>query len=291
MTTTHAGPSDRYVKLDTGVTLHVRIRPGDLLPFVLVHGLSSNCMTWEMVARSLAQAGHAVISVDQRGHGLSDKPESGYDFATVTDDLVALLDALEIAQPILAGQSWGGNVALELAARHPALCRGYCFVDGGFLDLQRRPHATWEKIAEQLRPAEIDGMPATALQDRIRHGNPDWSDEGVAATMANFAIADDGTIRRQLPIRHHMTILRAMWDQRPPQLYPRVHEPVLICPAEDGSNPEWAALKGTLVDAAATALAHAEVRWFHQTHHDIHIHRPNELSAAMLTALRSGIWS
>jgi pimeloyl-ACP methyl ester carboxylesterase len=56
-------------------------------PFVLLHGLSSNCRTWEFVAARLTAAGHYVVAVDQRGHGLSDKPSTGYDFATITADL------------------------------------------------------------------------------------------------------------------------------------------------------------------------------------------------------------
>ena len=88
-------------------------------PFVLVHGLASNARTWDEVAPILAANGHRVIAVDQRGHGLSDKPEGAYDFAAVTADLHALLDELELEKPIIAGQSWGGNVALAFGARDP----------------------------------------------------------------------------------------------------------------------------------------------------------------------------
>ena len=48
-------------------------------PIVLVHGLASNAMLWQGAATALAARGHRVIAIDQRGHGLSSKPESGYD--------------------------------------------------------------------------------------------------------------------------------------------------------------------------------------------------------------------
>ncbi len=99
--------------------LNVRHWPGEGRPFVLLHGLASNSLTWAVVARHLQAAGHAVYAVDQRGHGHSDKPDDGYDFGTVTEDLELLCDRLGLASPIVAGQSWGGNVVLEFGARYP----------------------------------------------------------------------------------------------------------------------------------------------------------------------------
>ncbi len=63
--------------------LHASPGPGPA-PFLLVHGLASNARTWDGVAARLAAEGHPVVAIDQRGHGLSDKPDDGYDYATVT---------------------------------------------------------------------------------------------------------------------------------------------------------------------------------------------------------------
>ncbi|MDQ1426431.1 MAG: lipase, partial [Acidimicrobiaceae bacterium] len=104
-----------HVRVTDDVTLVVRRHDGDGRPFLLVHGLASNARLWDGVADHLAAADHAVVTVDQRGHGQSSKPDHGYDFATVVADLVALIDALDLDRPIVAGQSWGGNVVLELA--------------------------------------------------------------------------------------------------------------------------------------------------------------------------------
>ena len=87
--------------------LSIRERPGRERPFLLVHGLASNARTWDGVAQRLNAAGHHVVAIDQRGHGLSDKPSTGYDFAQITSDLRALIESLELRRPILAGQSWG----------------------------------------------------------------------------------------------------------------------------------------------------------------------------------------
>ena len=88
-------------------------------PFLLVHGLASNARMWDGVGEELARLGHPSIAIDQRGHGRASKPDDGYDFGTLTNDLLAVIDEMDIDPPIVVGQSWGGNVVMELAARSP----------------------------------------------------------------------------------------------------------------------------------------------------------------------------
>lgn len=274
--------------IDIGLRLHVREWPGDKTAFVLLHGLSSNCRTWEAVAAHLAAAGHRVVTVDQRGHGWSDKPDGGYDFATVTGDLARLIPALGIEQPLVVGQSWGGNVVLEFGVRYPHLARGLGFVDGGFIDHQARPNSSWETISTELRPPDLNGMPRTVLKERFQAAHPDWSDEGIEASLGNFETLPDGTVRRWLDVSYHMLILRALWEQRPRELYPQVTLPVLICPAESGGP--WLEVKRQQVAAAQAGLPQVEVHWFPATDHDIHVHRPAALAELFLRSVEGGIW-
>ncbi|MEZ4590492.1 MAG: hypothetical protein R3D55_05025 [Chloroflexota bacterium] len=109
---------------------------------------------------------------------------------------------------------------------------------------------------------------------------PEWSDEGIEATLHNFETLADGTIRPWLSLERHMKILRALYDQQPETLYPHIQEPVLICPADDGSD--WAQRKHDEVAIASAALPNAQVHWFKQTAHDIHVHKPAQLAQAML---------
>src|SRR5690606_27415799 len=104
-------PSTVHCLLPSGLRLAYSEWPGQDPPFILVHGLASNRRIWDLVAPRLATR-HRVIALDQRGHGESDKPERGYDYATVTADLEAFLDALGVARPILVGHSWGAGVVL-----------------------------------------------------------------------------------------------------------------------------------------------------------------------------------
>lgn len=270
--------------------LHIRQWPGALRTVVLVHGLASNCMTWEATASALSAAGHAVVSVDQRGHGRSSKPEGGYGFDDVTGDLHALIQQLGLDRPIVAGQSWGGNVVLDFAARHPAAVSGIVLVDGGFIDLQAKPGATWESISLQLTPPALAGIPRAAMQARMQLVHANWSAAGVQHQLANFETLADGTIRPWLTLERHMLILRALWEQRVGKIYPQVTAPVLLLAAEEVSR-ERLVQKRAEVAAASALLRSCQVHWFADTDHDIHVQRPHETAALVLQALASGFFA
>ncbi len=121
-------------------------------PFLLVHGLASNARLWDGIAAELTAMGHPVTTVDLRGHGRSSKPDGPYDVTTVADDLATLIERMAIDRPVVAGQSWGGNVVLELAARRPELIRGIVCVDGGWLEPSRR-FADWDACRTALSSA------------------------------------------------------------------------------------------------------------------------------------------
>jgi len=280
---------DGFVNI--GIQLHIRDWAGGDPPFVLLHGLSSNSHTWNGVARRLAQAGHRVIAVDQRGHGQSDKPDDGYDFATITADLAQLLATMHLDKVILVGQSWGGNVLLEFGARYPGRAAAFGFVDGGFIDFQSRSDSSWEKVAKELRPPNLAGTPRPEMKRRMQEYHPNWSEAGVEATLNNFDTRPDGTIRPRLTLERHMLILRAMWQQRPTALYPQIREPVLVCAAADPKNSDWMAVKAKQIAAAQAGLLRSAVHWFDNTDHDIHVHRPDALADLFLETLHHGIWS
>src|SRR5215471_863306 len=83
--------TSRYVDAG-GLRQHVVIG-GSGPPLLLVHGWPQNWYAWRLVMPALAQD-FQVIAVDQRGIGLTDRPQDGYDTGTLAGDLVALMDAL-----------------------------------------------------------------------------------------------------------------------------------------------------------------------------------------------------
>ena len=258
------------------VALHTVVQDsGDLVPFLLVHGLSSNCRTWEGSAERLSELGHPVATVDLRGHGLSDKPDDGYDFATMCADLVAVLDATGFECPVVAGQSTGGNIAVELAARAPDRVAGVAGVDGGALELSRQ-WPEWDECLAALAPPRLAGAPAASIERRLRSAHPAWSDWGIDATMGNFERLPDGTVRPWLRFDHHVRILRSLWEHRPSTLIPTLDLPVLLVLADTGGAS--VDQKRALVDEIAESAPKVRVEWFSPGDHDLHVQFPVELA-------------
>jgi pimeloyl-ACP methyl ester carboxylesterase len=100
-----------------GLRQHIVIG-GDGPPLLLVHGWPENWYQYRAVMPALARD-FTVIAVDQRGMGLTDKPESGYDAATLANDLVALMDALGYERFSVVGLDTGMVISYALAADHP----------------------------------------------------------------------------------------------------------------------------------------------------------------------------
>jgi len=247
-------------------------------PFVLVHGLASNARLWDGVAAVLTAHGHPVVTVDLRGHGRSSKPAGPYDVPTVADDLAALIERLELDRPVVAGQSWGGNVVLELAARRADTIRGIVCVDGGWLEPSRQ-FADWAACRAALAPPHLVGRRLEEIEGYIRAGHPDWPEAGIRGVLANFEVRPDGTIAPWLTYQHHEAVLRGLWEHRPSERYAGLAVPVLLVPA-DGGETDSTRRKRLQVDAAASAIPNARVHWF-VGDHDVHAQHPRELAGVM----------
>jgi pimeloyl-ACP methyl ester carboxylesterase len=242
-----------------------------------VHGLASNARLWDAVAKRLAAAGHQVVAVDQRGHGLSDAPETGYDTETCAADLAALsaqLGFVDDRKAVVAGQSWGGNVVLTLAAKH-GTASAIALLDGGWLRLGGR-FATFDECWQQLAPPVFDHMRMADLAERITKHHADWPPESRTAALSNLIELPDGGVRARLAREHHKSILYSMWRGDPRELYALVDVPVLLMPAagpQDGKEGVADALR---------LLPNASVAWYEGADHDLHAQQPDRVAKDLL---------
>ena len=279
---------EQMVEVAPGVKLRILPRnlDGEGVPLLLVHGLASNARMWDGVAEVLAAAGHPVVAVDQRGHGRSSKPDEGYDFHTIVSDLIALIASLGWVRPIVAGQSWGGNVVIELGATHPELAGAIAAVDGGFIELADR-FPDWDQCRLALAPPRLIGTPAATIEQWMRSGHPGWPESGIAGSMANFEVRTDGTIAPWLTFERHMMILEALYAHRPSTRFAHLTVPTMLIPADTG-DVAWTNDKQAAVDNALERLEFGMVRWFSPADHDIHAQYPVELAEVLLELAREG---
>jgi pimeloyl-ACP methyl ester carboxylesterase len=291
----HARDSAAFAELRVpvapGVALYAERRGGDpaaAIPFVLVHGLASNLRLWDGVAEALHARGHPVVAIDQRGHGQSDAPESTYDMDTAVADLIALIGALGLHRPVLVGQSWGGNVVLELGFRHPALVHGIACVDGGVIDLADW-FASWEDCLGALTPPRLDHLTLAEIEARIRSGHPDLPERAIAAALHCFRVREDGLIEPRLARNRHLQILRSLWEHRPSTRYPTLGAPTLLILADTGDTARTEAKRR----AEAVALQAPRLRsyWFSPAYHDVHSQFPDRVADLLAAAVADGFFA
>ena len=105
------------VHADT-VGLHIEDSGGSGRPVVLIHGWPLSAQAWEPQVSVLREAGYRVVAYDRRGFGHSDKPESGYGYDTLADDLQRVMDQCDLHDVTLVGFSMGGGEVARYIARH-----------------------------------------------------------------------------------------------------------------------------------------------------------------------------
>lgn len=273
---------------------------GDGQPVVLLHGLASNARIWELVAPYLEREGFAVYAPDLRGHGLTDKPDGDYGFPTFSRDLAAWLEACNLEQPILVGHSWGAMVALDYAARLHSGLRSpsrLVLVDGGMTQLDDAPEdsppPTWEAVRERLAPPQLKGMLLPDFLERISQGADGWKpdEQAVPIILANFDVNEDESISPRLSSDHHMQIVRAMWDFKTFDYYPKVRVPVMMVPARPKApfsrrEEQFLAAKERGIYQAQQKLRDTQVNWLPDTVHDIPLQRPSELAGLIISFAR-----
>lgn len=137
-------------------------------PLILLHGIGSRGVSWLPVIDDLATRFHLIVP-DMRGHGESDKPESGYLPNNYAADLSGLIAALELDRPGIVGHSLGGLVTITWAMANPA-ARCILLEDVPFRGGSRSTPLFDEWIA-------LASMTVEDAAAHYKRENPDWTEE------------------------------------------------------------------------------------------------------------------
>ena len=170
--------------LTNGINLHyyrtaksAQTRPWPSL--VLLHGITDSGLCWPRVVNALASE-YDMILPDARGHGLSDKPATGYAPSDHAADVAGLIRGLGLIRPILIGHSMGAGVSATVAALYPDVVSGVILEDPpwraegdeGTPQEQAARAVAWRK--EILDRQAMSGPELIAQRKREQ---PKWSDE------------------------------------------------------------------------------------------------------------------
>ena len=166
---------------------------GEGFPVVLVHGYTGNSRNWALTAPVLAEH-FRVISMDLRGHGLSEKParEEDHTYPQMAEDVYQLLAHLGVETAHVVGHSMGGRVVQELVLAHPRTFSALVLVDtmGEFIPARRE---------EMLRLTEF----------ARKHGMEATFDEHIGTSALTCPLADNPSFVKVWREQFLMTSLQA----------------------------------------------------------------------------------
>jgi 3-oxoadipate enol-lactonase len=174
----------RTIGLDRTVLAYEDVGPDEGMPLLLVHGHPFDRSMWEPQLKRFG-AERRVIVPDLRGYGASQGavPEWG----AFTDDLAALLDGLRVPRVVVAGLSMGGQIALELWARHPQRVAGLLLADT--TPAAETPASRTGRL-DQAAALLRDGMDPYAVENLYLMVSPDAPPDVAQHVLAMMRAAD-----------------------------------------------------------------------------------------------------
>ncbi len=205
-------------------------------PVILLHGFGGSMWQWEHQQAALS-AHFRVITPDLVGAGLSDKPDIEYSPDQLLEFLIGFMDALQIPQASIVGNSMGGGLAIGLALDHPTRVSRLILIDG-------LPAHVMEHLAS---PSIRRALTTSAPSWLVSFGNWLFGGLMLESTMREFvydpalltpAVLDRSNHNRQQPglFRALLTIGTnlPLWEERfAPRIGAITHRTMIIWGEED----------------------------------------------------------
>ena len=257
------GPTDPLkfadVHLPTGVRLHYA-EQGDPTahPLILLHGYSDSWFSYSGVLSGLARNYH-VYALDQRGHGDSDRPATGYAMADLAADVVAFMDVKGIERATIVGHSMGSFVAQQVVAAAPERV------------------ARLVLVASTTTPRNVVGLSdlARAVDSLVDPVPPEFAREFQVSTIYR-PVSDEFldqavAVSLRMPARVWREIMAGMLATDPVASLGRSGIPTLILWGDRDSG-----FPRSEQEALLAAIPGAELKVYPETGHALHWERPAE---------------
>lgn len=181
---------------------------------VFVHGSGDSPHYFDEIATALvASYSYRVIAPARRGHGQSEVPSTPFSIDDLTDDLVALLDALQVEKAALIGFSFGGNEITRFAERYPDRVSRLVYLDAA-LERSRPEQATvFDRLPSLPPPVSSDLASLESFRQfarRVWYPGIEWSDTMEAVFRDFSAVAPNGSVT--IPSDRVVTSMDAIRD-------------------------------------------------------------------------------
>ena len=162
--------------LANDIKIHYYRSGGEKPAVVFLHGITENGLAWTRFP-SFVEPTYDAVLVDLRGHGLSDKPKSGYRAEQMAEDVYWLIKKLNLYQPVLVGHSMGASVATAFGANYPDMVRGLVLEDPPWTDIVKSPEQKTISANKYLAfLSEYKAYSMDEIMDKAKQIYPNWDE-------------------------------------------------------------------------------------------------------------------
>jgi pimeloyl-ACP methyl ester carboxylesterase len=186
-----------------GVNIRIHHLGGDGPPLLCVHATGFHGRIWEPFVPKLREH-FSVIALDQRGHGDSDKPEHGYQWARFGDDALAVVEHLGLTEVAGLGHSAGAAALIFAETARPGTFSRLVLMDPTTLPSEFRALTAHleNPMAEQARKRRAVWDSPEQMVERLRRGTPlaGWREDFLNAyAIYGTTPREDGTVELKCP--------------------------------------------------------------------------------------------
>ncbi|WP_139491866.1 alpha/beta fold hydrolase [Brevibacillus dissolubilis] len=227
----------RPFRIETADNVHIQMyeysQEGE--PILFLHYSRGTASVWNHMITAFTEK-YRVLTMDLRGHGRSSQPESGYDIATLAEDIRIVLDACEIDRVHLVGSSLGAFVGTCFASRYPERVITLVNSEGALLNHAGeggRYQESKQELIERYFSREESSFPSPA--DFFSHMQETWLpwNEARAKSLEGYEprALPDGGYGYITKLSTSAQVFAAIYDTRLQDWYETITCPVLFLPA------------------------------------------------------------
>ncbi|WP_169810258.1 alpha/beta fold hydrolase [Paenibacillus macquariensis] len=237
---------EEMIKLDH-IEINVRYSLEDKPVVLFLHFSGGNLNMWEGIISQFEKE-YSIIAPDFRGHGKSDKPQTGYHIDDMANDIYLLLQHLSVEHCHIVGSSMGAEVGLSIAASHPELvrslvCEGALYnefgehglFNGTEEEIIHRKEVLKVQLAERKECVFIT-KEEYVEEERAKLQQGLWNECFLAFFENNVQQMTNGEFTYCYLNRVRTEYIQKYWDVKFEQYYKMLQCPILFLPSEE----EWA---------------------------------------------------
>lgn len=201
---------------------------------VLVHATGFHAYVWKPIAQGLSHDAR-VLALDQRGHGDSAKPESGYAWGAFAGDLHGFLGALQLRDVLAVGHSAGATAIALCAAAHPGCIARAVLIDPVLYPRQAGAVPVDNPLAHRARKRRMVWESRTSMFHSYRTRPPfnTWREDVLWAYVEEGTVLrPDGHVELKCPGNIEAQIYEMAPHADALTVLPQVNIPVLLLRGE-----------------------------------------------------------